>query len=174
MKLRLNFTSVLLHTRCLDDDQHIANNGYQYGNQKRKGAGSCALSPSGTREASRTGRSVSRSDRILTSASPSLLTFGGSGATIPGSTPAHTTITPLSSPTPMPMAAPTCSEYNNTYMGFNNIPELWCYYNDHGPFSIIPGATTSYYPYSTIPGQTISLTLKTISASINTAYSINH
>jgi hypothetical protein len=118
---------------------------------------------------------VSRPDRTLTSASPSVLTPGGSGATIPGRTPAHTTITPHSSSTPhmpMPTAAPTCSEYNNTYMGFNNIPESWCYCNDHGPFSTIPGATTSYCTYSTIPGQTISLTSKTISTSINTACSI--
>jgi hypothetical protein len=137
-----------------DDNQLIANNGYPYGNQKQNGAGSCALSPSGTQEASRTGRSVLCSNRTLISISPSVLTPGGSSTTILGHTLAYITIIvhSLSTPhMPMPTAAPTYSKYNNIYMGFNNIPELWCYCNDHRLFSIIPGVTTSYYTYLTIP-----------------------
>ncbi|KAL1980204.1 hypothetical protein VTN96DRAFT_4470 [Rasamsonia emersonii] len=74
------------------------------------------------------------------------------------------TTTPRASSTITP--APICSEGSNELMGVNNEPSSWCFCGGRGPFSTIPGATTSYCNFSTLPSQTITLTSH--STSVNT------
>lgn len=74
-------------------------------------------------------------------------------ATLTGTAPSMTGTAPATTTPP-----PICSEGNNELMGFNNEPSSWCFCGGRGPFSTIPGSTTSYCAFPTLPTETISLT----------------